>query len=94
MSSTDNKEYGELEQSMWRRFQDAEATPDPNVWSQIDHVLTLQENVKYKKRVLFYRQLAAAVLYCLCWLALRFLYIINRTRHYLPPQHSKKVMQP
>ncbi|MEJ8757920.1 hypothetical protein WG947_12975 [Pontibacter sp. H259] len=60
MSSADKKEYGELEQSMWRRFQDAEAMPDPDVWSRIDHELTLLENAKYKKRVLFYRQLAAA----------------------------------
>jgi len=60
MSSANNKEYGELEQSMWRRFQDAEAMPDPEVWSRIDHELTLLENAKYKRRVLFYRQLAAA----------------------------------
>lgn len=45
---------------MWRRFQDAEAMPDPDVWSRIDHALTMQENARYKKRVLFYRQLAAA----------------------------------
>ena len=45
---------------MWQRFQDAEATPGPEVWSRIDHALAMQENVKYKKRVLFYRQLAAA----------------------------------
>ncbi|MBB6611422.1 hypothetical protein H7F15_10280 [Pontibacter sp. Tf4] len=60
MSSADKKEYGELEQSMWRRFQEAEAMPDPEVWARIDHALTMQENAKYKKRVLFYRQLAAA----------------------------------
>lgn len=60
MSSTDKKDYGELEQSMWQRFQDAEATPGPEVWSRIDHALAMQENAKYKKRVLFYRQLAAA----------------------------------
>ena len=60
MSSANKKEYGELEQSMWRRFQDAEAMPDPEVWARIDHELTLLENAKYKRRVLFYRQLAAA----------------------------------
>ncbi|MBJ6117273.1 hypothetical protein JAO76_03670 [Pontibacter sp. BT310] len=60
MSSTDKKDYGELEQSMWQRFQDAEATPGPEVWSRIDHALAMQENAKYKKRALFYRQLAAA----------------------------------
>ncbi|NEM96723.1 hypothetical protein [Pontibacter burrus] len=60
MSSANNKEYGELEQSMWRRFQDAEAMPDPDVWSRIEHTLVIQENAKYKKRLLFYRQLAAA----------------------------------
>lgn len=60
MSSANNKEYGELEQSMWRRFQDAEAMPDPDVWARIEHTLVMQENAKYKKRLLFYRQLAAA----------------------------------
>ncbi|WP_162427756.1 hypothetical protein [Pontibacter pudoricolor] len=60
MSSRDKKDYGELEQSMWQRFQDAEATPGPEVWSRIDHALAMQDNVKYKKRALFYRQLAAA----------------------------------
>lgn len=60
MSSTDKKDFGELEESMSRRFQNAEAVPDPNVWLRIDHALAMQENAKYKKRVLFYRQLAAA----------------------------------
>ncbi|NDK56101.1 hypothetical protein [Pontibacter fetidus] len=60
MSSPDNKDYGDLEQAMWRRFQDAEAMPDPEVWSRIDHALAMQDNEKYKKRALFYRQLAAA----------------------------------
>lgn len=39
---------------------DAEASPAPDLWARIDHELTVQENKDYRKRVLFYRQLAAA----------------------------------
>lgn len=39
---------------------DAEASPAPDLWARIDHELTVQENGQYRKKVLFYRQLAAA----------------------------------
>lgn len=60
MSSANNKNNGSLEDSFRRRMQDAEATPAPDIWSRIDHDLTVQENIQYKKRIVFYRQLAAA----------------------------------
>ncbi len=60
MLSTDNNEHGGLEQRLQQRFQDAEATPGPDVWSRIDYDLAMLENKRYKKRALFYRQLAAA----------------------------------
>lgn len=41
---------------------DAEASPPADLWARIDHDLTVQENALYKKRVVFYRQLAAACL--------------------------------
>lgn len=39
---------------------DAEASPSQELWSRIDHSLTVQENGEYKKRAVFYRQLVAA----------------------------------
>ncbi len=60
MSSADKQKHGSLEQEFWRRLHDAEAQPAPDIWSRIDHELTVQENSKYKNRLLFYRQLAAA----------------------------------
>ncbi len=39
---------------------DAEATPSPDLWARIDHDLTVQENAVYKRRMVLYRQLAAA----------------------------------
>ncbi|HEY4652611.1 MAG TPA: hypothetical protein VIG72_14415 [Pontibacter sp.] len=81
MSSANKEEHEELEQVMWRRFQEAEAVPGPAVWSKIDHALALQENEQYKKRLLFYRQLAAAcfALFILAGTALVFLYKENST---------------
>lgn len=60
MSSANKKNNGSLEDSLRNRLQDAEATPAPDLWERIDHDLTVQENLQYKKRVVFYRQLAAA----------------------------------
>lgn len=39
---------------------DAEASPTPDLWSRIDHDLTVQENKRYRERMVLYRQLAAA----------------------------------
>lgn len=60
MSSANNKNNDSLEDAFRRHMLDAETTPAPDVWSRIDHDLTVQENMQYKKRITFYRQLAAA----------------------------------
>ncbi|PKV66786.1 outer membrane beta-barrel protein [Pontibacter ramchanderi] len=60
MSSANNHKRNSLEDEFQRRLFDAEARPAPDLWARIDHDLTVQENRDYKKRVLFYRQLAAA----------------------------------
>ncbi|WP_018476795.1 outer membrane beta-barrel protein [Pontibacter roseus] len=60
MSSGNNHKRHTLEGEFQRRMHDAEASPAPDLWARIDHELTVQENKDYKKRVLFYRQLAAA----------------------------------
>jgi len=60
MSSATNKVQGPLEKAFQHRMLPAEASPSPELWERIDHQLTLQENVHYKKRMLLYRQLAAA----------------------------------
>ncbi|SIQ58337.1 outer membrane beta-barrel protein [Pontibacter lucknowensis] len=60
MSSANNHKRNTLEDEFQRRLFDAEARPAPDLWARIDHDLTVQENKDYKKRVLFYRQLAAA----------------------------------
>ena len=60
MSSANKRNNGSLEDAFRHRMQDAEATPAPDLWGRIDHDLTVQENVQFKKRVVFYRQLAAA----------------------------------
>ncbi|MBC5992872.1 outer membrane beta-barrel protein [Pontibacter cellulosilyticus] len=81
MSSSDRKEYGELEQSMWQRFQDAEALPSSDVWSRIDHELTLEESKHYRSRMVLYRQLAAAcfVLFMLAGALLTYHYKTEAT---------------
>ncbi len=60
MSSANKFEHGDLEQEFRRRMHDAEASPAPDLWSRIDHDLTVQENKQYKERLVVYRQLAAA----------------------------------
>ncbi|PVY43970.1 outer membrane beta-barrel protein [Pontibacter virosus] len=60
MSSANNHKRNSLEDEFQRRLFDAEARPAPDLWARIDHDLTVQENKDYKKRALFYRQLAAA----------------------------------
>lgn len=60
MSSANNQKRHTFEEEFQRRLYDAEARPAPDLWARIDHDLTVQENKDYKKRVLFYRQLAAA----------------------------------
>ena len=60
MSSANNQKRHTLEEEFQRRLFDAEARPAPDLWARIDHDLTVQENKDYKKRVLYYRQLAAA----------------------------------
>ncbi len=49
-----------MEEEFQRRMHDAEASPSADLWSRIDHQLTVQENGQYKRGMLFYRQLAAA----------------------------------
>ncbi|MDO6389352.1 outer membrane beta-barrel protein [Pontibacter sp. BT731] len=60
MSSANNHKRNSLEDEFQRRLFDAEARPAPDLWARIDHDLTVQENKDYKKRAVFYRQLAAA----------------------------------
>ena len=60
MSSANNPKRHTLEDELQRRLFDAEASPAPDLWARIDHELTVQENKEYKKKTLFYRQLAAA----------------------------------
>ncbi|MHC2990441.1 hypothetical protein OB13_02145 [Pontibacter sp. HJ8] len=60
MSSANNHKRHTLEEEFQRRMHDAEASPAPDLWARIDHELTVQENGQYRKKVLFYRQLAAA----------------------------------
>ncbi|GAA4433812.1 hypothetical protein GCM10023188_23880 [Pontibacter saemangeumensis] len=60
MSSAANDKRGKLEDEFRNRMYDAEASPSQQLWSRIDHSLTVQENGEYKKRAVFYRQLAAA----------------------------------
>ncbi len=76
MSSANNHERNSLESEFQRRLYDAEARPAPDLWARIDHDLTVQENTDYKKRVLFYRQLAAAcfVLFALTGTLLAYFY--------------------
>jgi hypothetical protein len=76
MSSANNHKRNTLEDEFQRRLYDAEARPAPDLWARIDHDLTVQENQDYKKRVLFYRQLAAAcfVLFALTGTLLAYYY--------------------
>ncbi|WP_242926635.1 outer membrane beta-barrel protein [Pontibacter vulgaris] len=74
MSSADKQKHGNLEQEFWRRLHDAEAQPAPDIWSRIDHELTVQENSKYKNRLVFYRQLAAACIALLMVAGAAFFY--------------------
>ncbi|WP_299984672.1 outer membrane beta-barrel protein [uncultured Pontibacter sp.] len=76
MSSANNHKRNTLEDEFQRRLFDAEARPAPDLWARIDHDLTVQENKDYKKRVLFYRQLAAAcfVLFALTGTLLAYYY--------------------
>lgn len=76
MSSANNHKRHNLEKEFQRRLFDAEAKPAPDLWARIDHDLTVQENQDYKKRVLFYRQLAAAcfVLFALSGSLLAYYY--------------------
>ncbi|MBX0333510.1 PorT family protein [Pontibacter sp. HSC-14F20] len=76
MSSANNPKRNSLEDEFQRRLFDAEARPAPDLWARIDHDLTVQENQDYKKRVLFYRQLAAAcfVLFALTGTLLAYYY--------------------
>lgn len=76
MSSANNPKRHTLEDELQRRLFDAEASPAPDLWARIDHELTVQENREYKKRALFYRQLAAAcfVLFMLTGGLLAFYY--------------------
>ncbi|MDX5420366.1 MAG: outer membrane beta-barrel protein [Hymenobacteraceae bacterium] len=76
MSSANNHKRHSLEDEFQRRLFDAEARPAPDLWARIDHDLTVQENIDYKKRALFYRQLAAAcfVLFALTGSLLAFYY--------------------
>ncbi len=60
MSSANKKDKKPLEDVFRHHMQDAEATPSPDLWARIDHDLTVQENAQYKKRIVYYRQLAAA----------------------------------
>ncbi|MFD2246252.1 outer membrane beta-barrel protein [Pontibacter ruber] len=60
MSSANNHKRDKMEEEFFLRMHDAEASPAPDLWARIDHDLTVQENKQYKKRALFYRQLAAA----------------------------------
>ncbi|MDX5421383.1 MAG: hypothetical protein LPK14_03955, partial [Hymenobacteraceae bacterium] len=60
MSSAANHKRGLLEEEFQRRMQDAEVSPSPDLWARIDHDLTMQENAHYKRRLVLYRQLAAA----------------------------------
>ncbi|MCJ8166993.1 outer membrane beta-barrel protein [Pontibacter sp. E15-1] len=60
MSSAANHQRGKLEDEFKNRMHDAEATPSQDLWARIDHHLTVQESSQYKKRMVFYRQLAAA----------------------------------
>ncbi|WP_299705175.1 outer membrane beta-barrel protein [uncultured Pontibacter sp.] len=79
MSSANNHKRHTLEEEFQRRLFDAEAKPAPDLWARIDHDLTVQENRNYKKRVLFYRQLAAAcfVLFALTGTLLAYYYNDN-----------------
>lgn len=76
MSSANNHKRHTLEEEFQRRMFDAEASPAPDLWARIDHDLTVQENQDYRKRMLFYRQLAAAcfVLFALTGALLGYLY--------------------
>ncbi|GGG16422.1 outer membrane beta-barrel protein [Pontibacter amylolyticus] len=76
MSSANNHKRNTLEDEFQRRLFDAEARPAPDLWARIDHDLTVQENKDYKKRALFYRQLAAAcfVLFALTGALLAYYY--------------------
>lgn len=60
MSSAANDKRGKLEEEFRNRMYDAESSPSQHLWSRIDHSLTVQESGEYKKRMVFYRQLAAA----------------------------------
>jgi hypothetical protein len=79
MSSANNHKRHTLEEEFQRRLFDAEAKPAPDLWARIDHDLTLQENKDYKKRALFYRQLAAAcfVLFAMTGSLLAYYYNSN-----------------
>lgn len=76
MSSANNHKRNSLEGEFQRRLHHAEARPAPDLWARIDHDLTVQENTDYKKRALFYRQLAAAcfVLFALTGSLLAYYY--------------------
>lgn len=57
-------------QEQWRQaFDQAELTPSPNVWKNIDQQLSAQESGKYKRGFIFYRSVAAVLLLCLAGLA-------------------------
>ncbi|TXK36517.1 hypothetical protein FVR03_17570 [Pontibacter qinzhouensis] len=60
MSSANKQERGSLEEQFRSRMQDAEVSPAPDLWSRIDHELTVNESRVYKERFIMYRQLAAA----------------------------------
>ncbi|WP_114782241.1 outer membrane beta-barrel protein [Botryobacter ruber] len=76
MSSADKLERGRLEEEFRSRMHDAEVAPAPDLWSRIEHELTVNENREYKDRLFIYKRLAAAcfVLFMLAGALLTFEY--------------------
>ena len=61
MANTSNRP-GEWEDEWREAFEEAEASPSPHVWKNIESALLAQETGKYRKGFLFYRTIAAALL--------------------------------
>lgn len=78
MKNSEKNDRSEFDKSWKDAFEDASIEPSQGLWGKIDGVLANGESAKYKKRLIFYKYVAAASILLLVTTGLLSYYLIQK----------------
>lgn len=76
-----SKDRGAFEQGWKKAFEEKQMSPPEGIWDKIDSELSKEESRKYKKRIFFYKLMAAASILFALSVGLASLYDFNGTEN-------------